>query len=95
MTEFLLELYVARTNCAAGGMSADRFKRAAADVTAEGKPVRLLRSIFVPEDETCFLLVNAAAVEDVHETARRAELSFEHVAETAVPPRNQRRKDTP
>jgi len=80
MTGFLLELYVARTNCAAGGMSADRFKRAALEVTAEGKPVRLLRSIFVPEDETCFLLFDAASADLVAEAVHRAGLRHEHIS---------------
>jgi hypothetical protein len=84
MNEFLLELYVAKTNCAAITETAARFSHVAAELTAEGKPVRLVRSIFVPEEETCFLLVSAAAVETVHDAARRAALPVEHVAETAA-----------
>ena len=48
----------------------------------EGIPVRFLRSIIVPEDETCLFLFEADAVDVVREAARRAELSFEHVPET-------------
>ena len=84
MTEFLVELYFSKTNCAAVAASGERVGRAAAEVTAEGKPVRLLQSIFVPEDETCFLLVEAAQAETVRETARRAGLSIERVVETAA-----------
>ncbi len=51
-------------------------------MTAEGKPIRLVRSIFVPE-ETCLLLVDASTVEHVRDTAKRAALPFEHVVETA------------
>jgi hypothetical protein len=83
MTEFLIELYVSKTNCAAVAVEADRLTRAAAELTAEGTPVRLVQSIFVPEDETCFLLVEAATTENVRETARRAALRVERVVETA------------
>jgi hypothetical protein len=84
MTEFLVELYVSKTNCAAVAVEAERLERAAAELTAEGRPVRLLQSIFVPEDETCFLLVEAATTENVRETARRAALRIERVVETAA-----------
>ena len=84
MTEFLLELYVSKTNRVAAAVAAERLSRAAGELTGEGKPVRLLRSIFVPEDETCFLLVEASTVEVVRETATRAALAFERVVETSV-----------
>jgi hypothetical protein len=84
MTQYLVELYVSRTNCAAVAVGWARLTRAAAELTAEGKPVRLVRSIFVPEDETCFVLVEAATVADVTETAGRAGVPCERVVETAV-----------
>ena len=49
-----------------------------------GRPVWLVRSICVPEDETCYLLVEASSTDDVDELSRRAELTFEHVAETTA-----------
>ena len=94
MTEFLVELYVSKTNCAAVRTEAERLGRAAAELTAEGTPVRLLQSIFVPEDETCFLLVEAATTENVHETARRAALRVERVVETAADPTLNERSTT-
>ena len=84
MNEFLVELYVSKTDCAAVAVGADRLSRAAAELTVEGRPVRLVRSIFVPEDETCFLLVEAATAETVLETARRAALPLERVVEATV-----------
>ena len=82
MTEFLLELYAAKTTCAAVALGAERLGRAAAELTAEGTPVRIVRSIFISEDETCFVLVEATTAEDVRDTARRAELPFERVVAT-------------
>jgi hypothetical protein len=40
----------------------------------DGLQVRYLRSIFVPEDEICFLLFEAASPELVGEAGRRAAL---------------------
>ena len=42
-----------------------------------------LISIFVPEDETCFLFYEAVSVEAVRMAGRLAQLPFDHVAETA------------
>jgi hypothetical protein len=95
MTEFLVELYVSKTDCAAVAVGAERLSRAAEELTAEGRPVRLLRSIFVPEDETCFLLVEASTAEHVRETARRAALPLERVTETAVDTTTYERSKTP
>jgi hypothetical protein len=44
----------------------------------------LLSAIFVPTDETCLFLFEAASIDAVRETARRAALSFEHIAEAAA-----------
>lgn len=82
MTQYLVELYVSRTNAAAVTAGATRLNRAAAELSAEGKPVRLVRSIFVPEDETCFYLFEAGSIDVVREVAQRAGLEVEHVAET-------------
>ena len=83
MAEFLVELYVSRVDADGAEREAQRARRAAAALTAEGQPVRLVRSIFVPEDETCFLLVEADTAEAVHETAMRAAVRFERVLATA------------
>ena len=81
MTDFLVELYVARTDCAAVVAGAARLGSAAAQVTAEGRPVRVVRSIFVPQDETCYVLVEATTIDAVRETATRAALPIERVVE--------------
>jgi hypothetical protein len=83
VTEYLLELYVARANAVAVDQDAQRVRLAAEEHTREGTPVRYLRSIFVPEDETCFLIFEAGSAEAVKAVAERASLPFEHVA-TAI-----------
>jgi len=80
MAEFLVELYVPRTEDAAVKRGAAKARRAAQKLTREGTPVRYLRSIFVPEDEICFYLYEAETAEVVREAARRAELRVERVS---------------
>jgi hypothetical protein len=84
MAEFLLELYVARTDGAGVSNRAESARCAAKELTREGTPVRYLRSIFVPEDETCFFLYEAVSAEAVQEAARRAELPFDRVTEAVA-----------
>lgn len=84
MAEFLVETYVSRADSAGAERAAERARLAADEVTREGTPVRYLRSIFVPEDETCFYLYEAATVDAVHEAARRAALSLDRVAEAVT-----------
>jgi hypothetical protein len=85
VAEFLVELYVSRADPLAAEQGAARARVAAEQLTREGVPVRCLRSIFVPEDETCFFLWEAASVETVRETARRASLTVERIAEAVAP----------
>ena len=80
MAEFLVESYVARTDA----RGVDSRVRCARRAAAGGTAVRYLRSFFVPEDEICFLLFEAASADDVRDAARRADLHFERISE-AVP----------
>lgn len=57
---------------------------AAEELSREGTPVRYLRTIFVPEDETCYLLYEAVSAEAVRAAADRAEFRFERVAEALI-----------
>ena len=79
MPEFLVEQYVSRADTAGAGLNSERARLAAADVNSEGVPVRYLRSILVPEDETCFYLYEAGTAEAVREAAQRAGLQFDRI----------------
>jgi len=80
MAEYLVELYVAQGDQAVALRHAESAEQAGAELTREGRPVRCLRSIFVPEDETCFLLFDAASVDLVAEAVHRAGLRHEHIS---------------
>jgi Protein of unknown function (DUF4242) len=81
MTEYLLEVYAARTDGRAVEDAAGRARAAADALAAEGPRVRYVRAIFVPEDETCFYVYEADSVGTVHEVARRAGLAVDRVVE--------------
>lgn len=79
-----MELYVSRTDAVAVERGAARARLAAEQLTREGTPVRYLRSIFVPEDETCFYLYEATTADAVHEATRRAALPIDRVTEAVT-----------
>ena len=81
MTEFLVEFYLSRTDAAAFGRCAAQARLAAAKQTRLGMPVRYLRSMYLPEDETCFLLYEAETAEAVRRTATLAAVEAERVSE--------------
>ena len=59
--------------------TAARARESAARLNAEGTAVRFLRSIFVPEKDSCFLLYEGASAAAVREAGRRAALAIESV----------------
>jgi hypothetical protein len=59
-----------------------RTRAATAALTRAGTPVRFLRAIFVPEDETCFFLLEAQSRDAVEQAARRAELATARTVES-------------
>ena len=85
MAEYLVELYVAQGDHATARRQVERAERAGVELTGEGSAVRCLRSIFVPEDETCFLLYEAASADLVAEAVRRAGLRHEHISVASTP----------
>jgi hypothetical protein len=91
--QFLLEQYVTSVDAATVERRAHDAREAAAELTRQGKRVEYLRSIFVPEDETCFHLYEAESLSAVREAARRAALPFDRVAEAVLDPAHQTEKE--
>jgi Protein of unknown function (DUF4242) len=84
MIEFLVELYMSRTDAGAIGRTAERARLAAEELTRQGTPVRYRNSIHIPDEETCFVLYQAASADAVRTAAGRAGLPFDHVAEVVA-----------
>jgi hypothetical protein len=74
--EFLVELYVSTTDVSVVRGLARSARIAAETQTGRGTPVRHLRSIFVPDEETCFMFYDAPSRDAVRDAARLAELPF-------------------
>jgi hypothetical protein len=79
MTGFLVEAYMPATSDL---IDLDaRARLAATRLTEAGTEVRYMRAIFVPDDETCFLLFEAATSDAVHAASERAGLSAQRIVE--------------
>ena len=78
-TRYTVELRLPQAGCADIQEAAARARAA-----TEGGPVRFVRSIFVPEDETCFHVLEGPSREAVAETASRAGISTPRISR-AVP----------
>ncbi len=85
MADFLAEVYTPRLDGAALARLVAGLKAAAEAMSADGFRVRYLRSILVPEDETCFHLFEAESAEAIYEAGRHAGLTFDRVAAAVEP----------
>jgi Protein of unknown function (DUF4242) len=81
MPRYLVELYLP-TGRAGDLRAATARARAAAE---ERSGVQCLRSIFVPEDETWFLLYEAPSAAEVRRAVERASLPLARVVEAVAP----------
>ena len=81
MPEFLVEMYLSRSATPGSAPGTAEVSLAARQLTREGTPVRLLQSIYVPEEETGFYLFQARSAEAVREVVARAGLHVEHISE--------------
>jgi hypothetical protein len=91
--QYVVELYLPRLDADALRDATVRARSAAAELRAEGTPVRFLRAIFLPGDEICFLLFDGPSEAAVAEVARRAEIAFERLVAAEVAPANPSNKE--
>ena len=83
MAEFLVEVYVSRSDDGVAQRGAERARLAADALQRNGTPVRYVRSIYVPEEETCFLLFEGPSPAAIQEALRHSALPAERVARVA------------
>ena len=72
MAEFVVELYVSRQDAGAVRRTGELARSAAEEQARQGTPIRYVRSVFIPEDETCLLLYEAPSAQVVREAVRGA-----------------------
>jgi hypothetical protein len=81
MRSYLVEAYLPRSTDEERRRMVERARVVVADMRAEGADLRYVRSIFLPQDETCFHCFEAASDAEVEEVARRARFTAHRIVE--------------
>ena len=81
MTTYLLEAYATKLDELRIRDLTAGARAAAQAMTRIGAPVRYVGSIFVPEDETCFHLLEAPSADVIRRAGGRASFAFERIVE--------------
>ena len=76
---FLVERYLPGLRADELEAFTTRLAAATAAVRADGRSVRWLRSVALPEEDTCLCVFRAASREDVEEANRRAGAPYERI----------------
>jgi hypothetical protein len=74
MSEYLLEFYVARENEQGASEGGESARLAAEELRRRGSAIHVRWSIFLPDEETCFVLFEAESPETVSDAATLANL---------------------
>ncbi len=83
MPEFVAEQYFPRAGAVGAGQAGKAARGAAEQLAREGAQIAFVRSIFIPDDETCLFIYEADTVETVRVAGERAALAFERILEAA------------
>src|SRR5436190_15144585 len=83
MACFIVEAYEPNP-AESGSETMAALQRAADAVSTKEAPVRYLRSILVPADETCFHLFEASTAASVCEASREAKVACTRIAEAIL-----------
>ncbi|HET6643711.1 MAG TPA: hypothetical protein VFG93_10580 [Gaiellaceae bacterium] len=94
MPSYLVEVYLSQSRAHEARAIAGRARDAAEQLSAEGVPIRHVRTTFLPDDETCFHLFEAASAEAVEEVSRRAVLGRARIVPAIEASRPARRRAT-
>ena len=68
MPGYLVEVYLSRLHGAALSELSLRLRRTTDELSRAGTPVVYVRSVFLPEDETCFHFFEAPSLEAIQES---------------------------
>lgn len=74
MPTYLVEVYLPRSRADEARVAGSLVQAAADQLSREGVPVRYVRTTFLPDDETCFHLIEAPTPAAAEEVSRRAAL---------------------
>ncbi|MFN8222836.1 MAG: hypothetical protein U0R50_06245 [Gaiellales bacterium] len=85
--EFLLEAYA--VDAAAAELRADCLRRSARKLRVTGTTVRVVRAIFLPEEETSLVLFEAPSVDAVRAAVADAGLAADRIVVAVLSPAEQ------
>jgi hypothetical protein len=74
MPSYFVEVYLPRSRAHEACTTGRRARAAAEELSREGMPIRYIRTTYLPDDEICFHLFEAASAEVVEDASRRAQL---------------------
>jgi Protein of unknown function (DUF4242) len=77
---YLVETYAPKLRADEARAAGRRARAAAEQLSGEGARVRYVRTTFLPDDETCFHVFEAASEEAVGEACRRAGIAAGRIA---------------
>ena len=92
MQNYILEAYLPLSRAQQARATAHRARAAAEALAHDGVSIRYVRTTYLPDDETCFHLFEAASPDIVEEAGRRAELGRVRVIPAVETPRPARRR---
>ena len=81
MATFMVERYLPGVSAGRAAAAELLAEQLAMHLPAEGGTVRHLQSLFVPQDEQCFVLVQAPSAHALAETLERLGIGYERIAE--------------
>jgi Protein of unknown function (DUF4242) len=81
MPSYVVEAYLPRLSREDLNSFELRLRRAAEIVSRNGMPVEHVRSVHIPDDETCFHFFEAASAEAVGAAGRQAGIVFDRITE--------------
>ncbi|MBX5133908.1 DUF4242 domain-containing protein [Rhizobium lentis] len=81
MPQYMVERHLPGITPQQLSAAAARAKVVTAEMTAQGKPVRYLRSTFVPSEEKSFCLFDAPSAEHVEEANQIAQIPLQRIIE--------------
>jgi hypothetical protein len=84
MASYVVEAYLPRLSREELSSFEQRLRRAARLVSRRGTRVDHVRSVHIPDDETCFHFFEAASAEAVDAAGKQAGLVFDRITEALV-----------
>ncbi len=81
---FIVERYIPHLRSADIEPLCERLTAASAELQAEGRDIRWLRSFALLDDETCLCLFSARSRNDVAEANHRAGAAYDRIIETVT-----------